>query len=172
MGAELAPDWHVVDGNYDLDLTGDARKTNALAKVLIPSKDELDRYAQNRTDPEIRYHYRYQAAFTAWEGAKLLPNDSDETAKVLWTAGVWLKGRDPKTADIFYKALVRRCRKTALGEEADRIRWFPELDESGNIIPGKDRRSKRSTENLPTDAETPASNPSDIPTPESPADLQ
>ena len=36
-----------------------------------------------------------------------MPNNSDETARVLCTAGAWLKMRDPETADIFYKALVK-----------------------------------------------------------------
>jgi hypothetical protein len=53
---------------------------------------------------------------------------------VLCQAGVWLKNRDPDTADIFYKALVRRCRKTALGREADLRRWFPDLDENGPAL--------------------------------------
>jgi hypothetical protein len=46
-----------------------------------------------------------------------------------------LKQRDPEMADIFYKALVKRCRKTLMGQEADRIRWFPKLDEDGRWIP-------------------------------------
>ena len=86
-------------------------------------------------DPEERFHYRYQAASLAWEAAKLMPDNSDDTARVLWTAGSWLKNRDPQTADIYYKALVRRNRKTAIGMEADRIRWFPQLDEQGKVIP-------------------------------------
>ena len=57
---------------------------------------------------------------------------------MLCTAGTWLKRRDPETADIFYKALVRRCRKTAIGEQADRMRWFPVLDERGKPIPYQD----------------------------------
>ena len=44
---------------------------------------------------------------------------------MLWQAGTWLKSRDPKAADRFYKALVRRCGTTRLGQEADRLRWFP-----------------------------------------------
>ena len=63
------------------------------------------------------------------------PDNSDETARILCTAGSWLKNRDPQTADLFYKALVRRCRKTALGTEADRKRWFPQIDEQGNLVP-------------------------------------
>ena len=34
---------------------------------------------------------------------------------------------EPKKADKFYKALVRRCGKTALGREANRRRWFPQV---------------------------------------------
>jgi hypothetical protein len=166
MGTELAPDCYITDGNNDLGLTADARRTNESAKVLIPSKDELSRYEQHKADPEVRFHYRYQAAFVALEAAQLLPNDSDETAKMLWTGGTWLKYRDPKTADIFYKALVKRCRNTALGEEADRIRWFPELDERGTIIPGKDRRSKRAAEVRQPHPEE-AGNPNESPAPDS-----
>jgi hypothetical protein len=63
-----------------------------------------------------------------------MPNNSDDTAFVLWQSGCWLKDRDPETADIFYKSLVRRCRKTALGAAADVKRWFPELDENRNLV--------------------------------------
>jgi branched-subunit amino acid transport protein len=52
-------------------------------------------------------------------------------------AGSWLKNRDPQAADVFYKALVRRCPKTDIGKEADRIRWFPMLDENGKVAPRK-----------------------------------
>jgi hypothetical protein len=59
-----------------------------------------------------------------------MPNNSDETARVLCLGGCWIKDRDPETADIFYKALVRRCSRTALGAEAERLRWFPRLHEN------------------------------------------
>jgi hypothetical protein len=64
-----------------------------------------------------------------------MPNNSDETARILCTAGSWLKAREPLLADRFYKALVRRCRKTVIGAKADEIRWFPELDPDGNLWP-------------------------------------
>ncbi len=137
IGTEVEPDWHIHDGAYQDGVTAGWRATNVEANILVASKDELDRAAQNHTDPEARFHYRYQAAFLAWEGVKLMPNNTDETARVLWTAGCWLKNRDPQTADIFYKALVRRNRRTALGAEADRRRWFPDLDENGNVIPSE-----------------------------------
>ncbi len=137
IGTEVEPDWHVHGGDFEEGVTASARATNAAAKVLVASEDELQRAARHKTDPEARFHYRYQAASLAWEAAKLMPDNSDDTARVLWTAGSWLKNRDPQTADIFYKALVRRNRKTAIGMEADRIRWFPRLDEQGNLIPRK-----------------------------------
>jgi tetratricopeptide (TPR) repeat protein len=140
IGTEVEPDWRVHGGNYEEGVTVSARATNEAAKVLIASADEISRAARHNTDPEKRFHYRYQAATLAWEAAKLMPDNSDETARVLWTAGGWLKYRDPQAADIFYKALVRRNRKTSIGEEADRIRWFPELDEQGKVIPRKPSR--------------------------------
>ena len=135
IGTEVEPDWHVHGGNFEGVVTASARATNEAAKVLVASEDELQRAARHNTDPEARFHYRYQAASLAWEAAKLMPDNSEETARVLCIAGGWLKNRDPQTADIFYKALVRRNRKTAIGMEADRIRWFPQLDEQGKVIP-------------------------------------
>ncbi|MFO1514418.1 MAG: LysM domain-containing protein [Verrucomicrobiota bacterium] len=138
MGTELAPDWFIHGGDFDWGLTWEQRSnTTQACQINIASTDELNRAAQHRADPEVRFHYRYQAAFLAWEAAKLMPNNSEETSRVLCTAGTWLKRRDPDTADIFYKALVRRCRKTAIGEQADRMRWCPVLDEHGE--PKSDR---------------------------------
>jgi hypothetical protein len=54
-------------------------------------------------------------------------------------AGSWLKSRDPKAADKFYKALVWRCRRTVLGKAADLKRWFPELDEQGRPLLPRDQ---------------------------------
>ena len=77
----------------------------------------------------------YPSAILGWKAAQFLPNNSDETARILCIAGSWIKSLDPQAADIFYKALVRRCRKTAIGAEADRLRWFPKLDPKGNLQP-------------------------------------
>jgi hypothetical protein len=135
MGTEVEPDWHVYGGGFDLSSIGVQRATPRMSTVLAASGGELRRIAQHRADPEARFHYRYQAAFLALDAARLLPDNSDETARILCTAGSWLKNRDPQTADLFYKTLVRRCRKTALGAAADRKRWFPKIDEQGNLIP-------------------------------------
>jgi hypothetical protein len=88
----------------------------------------------NRPSPDILWRRGYTTAALAWEATQLLPNNSDETARVLCLGGRWIDW-DPPVADLFYKALVRRCRKTAMGAEADRIRWFPRLDATGHLLP-------------------------------------
>jgi len=133
IGTELEPDWHLTGGYFERSLTVESR-TNSRAKVLLPCADELNRARRHNADPEERFHYRYQAAFVALQAASLLPDNSDEKARILHTAGTWLKDRDPQTADIFYKHLVRRCRKTALGSAADVKRWFPSLDSAGRMV--------------------------------------
>jgi hypothetical protein len=65
---------------------------------------------------------------TRLAGVELMPDNSQETARVLCIAGSWMKGRDPNEADRFYKELVIRCPKTKLGQEADKLRWFPKID--------------------------------------------
>ena len=132
LGTELAPDWAIHGGSFDCGVNVETR-TNDNFKLLSASAEELERARQPASSPEERFHYRYQAASLAWEAAKLLPNNSNETARVLCTGGSWLKNLDAEVADIFYKALVRRCRKTAIGDVADRRRWFPILDENGNL---------------------------------------
>jgi hypothetical protein len=150
LGTELAPDWAIHDGNFDWGLTGaDRTSADANAVINIATEAELNRASQHRADPEVRFHYRYQAAFLAWEASKLMPDNSDETARVLCTAGTWLKVRDAETADLFYKALVRRCRKTAIGDQADRMRWFPVLDAEGNPVPYEPHLESVETPELP-----------------------
>ena len=64
-----------------------------------------------------------------------MPDNNDRTALMLWQGGWWLKDIAPETADLFYKALVRRNRHTELGAVADRRRWFPMLDDQGKLAP-------------------------------------
>ena len=132
LGTEAGPDWHMHDGNFEGSLTVDAR-TNEEPELIAASADELKRNAESKTEPDKRFHYRYQAAELAWDAAQLMPNNSADTARLLCTAGSWLKYRDAEAADRFYKALVLRCRKTEIGAKADATRWFPELDEDGNL---------------------------------------
>ena len=134
IGTEVEPDWHIHEGQFEEGVSISSRGTNDSTHVVGASEDEAQRAQQHAVIPDERFHYRYQAAALAWEAAALMPNHSEETARVLCMAGSWLKGRDPEAADVFYKSLIRRCRKTEIGKMADRMRWFPELDENGNPV--------------------------------------
>jgi hypothetical protein len=127
FGTEQAPDWRIWDGNYDLESVAVTRVKVAqpeVGGVLATTSTELERLKENPV-PEKRFSYRYRAADLAWWAAALLPNDSDETARILDTAGRWLIGRDDKAAERFYQALVIRCGNTALGKAAAEKHWFP-----------------------------------------------
>ena len=135
LGTELEPDWAIYEGGYELDVIWQTRLTNAPAsQINRADTNEIERARSRDVVPDKRFHYRYQAADLAWAAAQLLPDNTDETARILCTAGGWLKYRDPQAADRFYKALVRRCRQTAIGARADELHWFPELDEVGNFL--------------------------------------
>lgn len=137
IGTEVQPDWNIHDGQFEEGVTHERRAGQVATENVHAQPDELERARRHNADPEERFHYRYHAAALAWEAAKLLPDNTDLTARILWTGGTFLKNRDPYAADVFYKALVNRNRKTALGDAADKQRWFPRLDSEGNIIPRK-----------------------------------
>jgi len=151
IGTEADPDWHITDGSYrgyGAGVTADSR-TNQEATIVFASTDELTRNEQSKPNPDKPYHYRYQAAALAWEAAKLMPDNSDQTARLLCDAGSWLKAQDPLSADLFYKSLVRRCRRTEIAAVADEIRWFPDFDNDGNVIhPRLDRLDLPTTQEI------------------------
>jgi len=151
IGTEFAPDWKVLGGGgYSL---GDepcrkppadtpsievasphllgygarscSRSLGVAWGIVPPTEDEYARCMRHGPRIQRRWHYVFEAADLAWRAAALMPSNDDETAQMLCTAGTWLKNVDVDAADRFYKALVRRCRQTDLGREADRIRWFP-----------------------------------------------
>ncbi|MHA1517821.1 MAG: hypothetical protein ACTSYK_04370, partial [Alphaproteobacteria bacterium] len=127
LGTEVEPDWFVFDGLYAPGAISAVRAHWRRTWRFGSSAEEYRRVRRHKVSPERRRHYRYVAADHAWSAVELMPDNSDETARALIEAGSWLKARDPKAADRFYKALVRRCRKTDLGKEAARLRWFPKL---------------------------------------------
>ena len=92
--------------------------------VLPPSKMELQRLAKHKPSPDIRYHYRVIAAALALKGARLLDDNTEELADVLNTAGQWVKDRDEKLGDRYYKMLEQHCPKTQIGKAAIAKRWF------------------------------------------------
>lgn len=143
VGTELAPDWFIEGGDFEDGVTWRGRAAKPPGgKVNVASDDEIGRAVRHDVQPNERWHYRavalqmrYQAADLAWEVAQSLPDNADETARFLCIAGTWLKKINPPAADKFYKALVNRCRHTAIGAQADRMRWFPVLDVNGNPRP-------------------------------------
>lgn len=133
LGTEMEPDWAIWGGSFGGgEMSAERRAELKFAGgPLAPTAGEMERLSAHRA-PEKRFHYRYRAAELAWWAASLLPNDDDETAKILATAGGWLKARDPQAAQPFYQALVIRCGNTALGREAAKKRWFPVTAAAGN----------------------------------------
>lgn len=141
MGYELEPDAAIWDGGLeygmvdsrligplDFDIVHDKEIRKKLEQKVAPaSADEKKRLSLSQAQPNKRFHYRYKAAEMAWQAAQMMPDESDQTALVLCEAGTWLKIRDPKAADRFYKALVQRCGQTSLGRTAESLKWFPDL---------------------------------------------
>lgn len=146
LGTELDPDWAIWEGYHDMGSSRERRppreKQESLWRyvpegtqkqepsIWLPTELESQRI-RDQPAPEKRFHYRYRAAELAWWAASLLPNESDETAKILATAGGWLKARDPQAAKPFYQALVIRCGSTELGRRAEERRWFPKDETPG-----------------------------------------
>jgi hypothetical protein len=128
LGTEVEPDWSITEGAYWWSGFAETR-TNDSFKYLGATADEFHRSVESRPDPDERFHYRAKAASLGWEAAKLLPDNSELTARILCTAASWGGDFD------FYNALIRRCRRTIIGKEAYRRGWFPRLDENGNLKP-------------------------------------
>lgn len=134
MGFELDPDFATFGGAYEWPILPDrvAARTNRLVRA---SGDELKRAAGSAPAVDQRFHYRFIAADLAWQAASLMPDNSDETARVLCLAGVWLKDRYPASATRFYRALTTRCGTTVLGRQAAARKWFPELEvDAGRLL--------------------------------------
>ena len=144
MGAELEPDGFIWGGHFEEsdvaaeriagkftehDYSGATEKVRERPIVIAASADERRRAAQSGVKPARRFHYRYTAADLAWSAAKLMPENAEETARVLCTAGGWLKNRDPDAADRFLQAIESRCPRTEIGKATLRRHWFPSEDE-------------------------------------------
>jgi hypothetical protein len=145
FGYEAGPDFAVHEGSFEQadfsklrakpewlyrweeDDASPERRANA--RPLLPAtKTEVRLAAQTAPKTNERFHYRYVAADLAWEAAQLMPDNGPLTAEVLCITGSWLKNRDPKAADRFYQSLVKRCADVPLGQEAEKKRWFPEIE--------------------------------------------
>src|SRR5436190_3831228 len=140
MGTEGAPDAFAESGNFEMpDLAQQRRsgvyqqvryekngeqKTTNVPLVLKPSKQELQRLAMNKINPNARFHYRLIAGALAIKAAALLPDDSEELADVVNCAGLWVKDRDEKTGNRYFPLIEQRCRKTQIGRAAVAKHWL------------------------------------------------
>ncbi len=79
------------------------------------------------TDPNHRFLYRDQALEMIWQASRLA-QDKGLKALILYSGGVYSMRAypfgKPKTADLFYKRLVRECRFLPLAVYCDKKRWF------------------------------------------------
>ncbi|HMO65266.1 MAG TPA: hypothetical protein PKE47_08615, partial [Verrucomicrobiota bacterium] len=133
LGTELAPDWALLAGQGEDDLTPAFRATNGTFRLVRASEAELDRARAHAPDPDRRFHHRYRAAGLLWAAAELLP-DGEAAAGLLDQGGRWLMHSDPPVADFFYKGLVTRGWSTPLGQAAEAQRWFPPRDAAGQPL--------------------------------------
>jgi hypothetical protein len=144
MGTEVTPDGFAEGGSFPFpDLAKERRtgmytkiryvdgkeKTDHLPIALKASKQEVQRLAKNKIAPDLRFHYRVVAGEIAMKAAKLLPDNSEELADVVNTAGNWVKDRDEPTGNLYFKILEQRCVGTKIGRAATAKHWF--VDEQG-----------------------------------------
>ena len=122
QGTELAPDWHIFEGDYETADLEASRRTRGVGAY------ESRRLADHPV-PTERFHYRRAAAEMAWTASLDFQDGDPRLSQILCQSGRWMADRDPAYADRFYKALVRRGRGEEVAAYADRKRWFPEIDE-------------------------------------------
>ena len=91
-------------------------------------QDEKRRVARDEVHPPIRFHYRPPAADLAWKAAALMPDQQERTAQVLASGGQWLsRSGDDKAVDKFYRAILRRCGQTVIGQQAKTSGAIPDV---------------------------------------------
>lgn len=113
-------------------LTDGGEKYEKRPLAVPPSDAEKKRLAASKPSPDRFNHAVFVAAALAKKAAALLPDNTDELADVLNTAGNWLKGDyygDDDEADKFFQLIERRASKTAIGREAATKHWF--VDRTG-----------------------------------------
>ncbi len=118
VGTELYPDCHYCLGGFSDD---DSRKPfwwdGAVAgKIKALAEKHL-------LNINLRFHYRFKAAEMMRQAANQA-RLRDLKALCYFAGGCYIKGRDPKRADLQYKPLAR-LRPHPLAVAADNRRWFP-----------------------------------------------
>jgi hypothetical protein len=98
FGYELAPDYAVFDGYYELWNTPNTAVLNAA---------EIKRVNRASDGAAKRFHYRYTAAALADKAADLVPENSQAFAATLCHASRWLLARDSEAAAPYYQRYLR-----------------------------------------------------------------
>ena len=143
IGTEVQPDYTCWAGAFEAGPDWQNRATNAATTVTGATRDEIERAQAHGAVPDRRFHYRsfapplrQEATILQFEerleAIKQMPLNTDETAMAFYKLGK--SAPNLQLADVAYKLLVRRCRKTELGDAADRQRWFPKFDADGKPI--------------------------------------
>ena len=116
-------------GNPSYDENGNPKMKN-VPVLLKASAKEVQRLNNNKITPDIRFHYRLIAGALAMKAAALLPDNSEEVADIVNTAGLWVKDRDEKTGNRYMQIIERRCAKTKIGQADMAKHWF--VDQNGS----------------------------------------
>jgi hypothetical protein len=116
------------EGNASYDENG-SPKMKSVPALLKASAKEVQRLNTNKISPDTRFHYRLIAGALAIKAAALLPDNSEEVADVVNTAGLWVKDRDEKTGNRYMQMIERRCAKTKIGQADIAKHWF--VDQKG-----------------------------------------
>jgi len=116
------------EGNPSYDENGNP-KMKSVPALLKASAKEVQRLNTNKISPDTRFHYRLIAGALAIKAAALLPDNSEEVADVVNTAGLWVKDRDEKTGNRYMQMIERRCAKTKIGQADIAKHWF--VDQKG-----------------------------------------
>ena len=111
------------EGKASYDENGNP-KMKSVPALLKASAKEVQRLNTNKIAPDIRFHYRLIAGALAMQAAALLPDNSEEVADVVNTAGLWVKDRDEKTGNRYMQVIERRCSNTEIGRAAIAKHWF------------------------------------------------
>lgn len=117
-GTAHGPDMSIYNGRYYFPV-------EPRASSIWATADEKRRVSASAPVPNRRFHYRWRAIDLFWKAAEFLPDNDDRTARALWEGGRLSTVMESEGSDKFYKALVWRCQNLPIGQEADRLRWFP-----------------------------------------------
>jgi hypothetical protein len=125
FATESAPDWFSSEGREPRAYFQRYREQSSLAPV---SEDEERRVKLHAKRIPARQLCLDNAVSQVWLAVELMPDNSDSLAELLSEAGHWTENRDLETSRKFYETLIRRCPSTALGQEAQNLRWFPQAE--------------------------------------------